>query len=404
MVKPEAISLEEARVWAEGSQRGIEKAEAGLAAFEEEHGETLEAINIEFEDAYNHPLVKTHDKKIRKVSKRVGEFKGYWADAHPVGDTKPSRDFGWADPILNLPKEGWRSYDCKPRTVDYVGPENYDEFIERADIADSIGQAAMMLHAHDGQPVVAIASYPKRITFEADPKPSGSRRKGYSDGRVDVNKTRVTVGHVGQSSDTPNLIVQSIQPTEKNERPFHPVRLQLADTVRGIVSAYGIGDEVIPPCRSSKFGRPKLLPFGRSRNFHGLTMGELQDSSPLIIDAPHSTAANYTFPETVTLHRPQQSTAGHGPGTQELTIMRDKYTPNYVATITDGTSEISVPAPRHDTLWLVGEKAIELCLASTLNEHMTAQEKSRGTDKALALITLELIERAREAGSREVAA
>jgi hypothetical protein len=188
---------------------------------------------------------------------------------------------------------------------------------------------------------------------------------------------------------------------ESAEESDRMPRLHMAEEVSGKVSDYSFPEKkrdlknrIIKPFywKNTFSGiADKSLPVGRSilGNF---SLSELRGNDLMVIEAPHATASDYEFPEQVLIHRPKQKLQ-RDPASVDQSIAI--FSPNdYESICLGGGEEIRLPAPRHDTFWLIGNRAIEANLEEAIRESTTQAQRDRGAHSALARVAEELIENA----------
>jgi hypothetical protein len=273
-----------------------------------------------------------------------------------------------------------------------------------------------MLHAANGQPIVSVASYPGALELKREGNDKLKRWRNpreYRFGRLASRKIRARVGLIDQVDTEPVL---SVQPTaEKDNRQSDlNLRLTMAGNLAGTVSAFGVPSDkqfkrslVYPSyyqTRGFRSDRWRNLPVGNSV-LGDFPLKQLRNHDLLVIDAPHRTAADYEFPEDVLLHRPKQRIAAEPPSCdQEIAVMPNKIIKGpdagtHEAIVIGENGAVSLPTYRHDTIWLVGVKAIETCLGIVIAENTAAENKRRGADRALLRATEDLVEQVANAAA-----
>ncbi len=364
-------SIEQTRQRVIDYEQDTAAAQAELQAFEEASGDSLQAIKSEFEDYDKHPLWQEYSQK-QVATKSPADVYRYWYHEEVEA-------IGWESKVL-FREAGPDKYGVE--LLDYGSPERsilptgVEEFDRRATIAEYLGEVATMLRDHRGEPIVSIASYPGSLRFK---KPEETKLKNeayaYTDGQVSqLPKTRTIVGAIDQPNREPVLTTQD--PNE--EDTSQGLRLTLASSVAGAVSAYSfpyskrqLKQQMSPPYYSYRSvvtdnWKYKKIPFGNSV-IGDFSLDQLRGHDLLVIDGPHRTADDHEFSDDILLHRPKQKVETDGLSRdQEIAVTPGKDAKVYEATIVSEDRKVSLPTLRHDTIWLVGAKAIEANLIDAI--------------------------------------
>lgn len=393
-----APGVEQAREQAATYEITASAAQAELQAFEAEHNAGLEAIQAEFEDYQKHPLWQEYNQKKLATRDPADTYGGvFWEEQRP--------SLGWKREVLyngvddsSTRHTRHRGRLNKGNPDQSILPLTVEEFDRRADIAERIGQVATMLRDHSGEPIVSIAGYSGSLAFEKTIKSKVGRADDrYTYGYVDgLPKTRAIVGNIGQADDEPVLTRQRYSEGDEER----DLRLKLADNVSGIVSAYSLPTSKRQTKRQTRlpyyrkqsyYSKQKTLPIGNSVD-GDLPLSHLRGRDFLIIDGPHSVAADYDFPESIAVHRPKQKIETDGGSRdQEVTVTPDKGVKVHEATVVSEDKEVTLPALRHDTIWLVGARAIRDNLREAVFDSTINTNGERGTDFAILFAVTDLI-------------
>lgn len=381
--------IEDARRQVAEYEQGTATARARLAEFNSANGGRLDAIRDEFEDYTNHPLWAEY----RELRDDTTQHAGPYMDWH--GEHADS--LGWEEAVLFY-GDGY-SYLSADKPDRSKLPLTVEEFDRRAAIAGHIGEVAAMLHDHQGEPVVSVAVYEGSLAFDPQKNPK-LRGHGFQAGRIDgLPKLRTIVGTIDQPTAEPIL---STTQDEGNNEP--ELRITMAGNVTGLAKSFSMPDDKgvlktdrvkMPSYVKTRelFGnKRKDLPFGKSVT-GDFPISELTGRDLMVIDGPHRTSADFDFPDGIRVYRPKQKIEKDSQTRdQEVAVRRSADSSHYEARIVSGAGEVWLPARRHNTVWLIGHKAIEAHLAGVVARLAPPESLRRGSDRAMLQVARDLID------------
>lgn len=399
------IDTEYARRKTTEYETGTVAAQAEFATFQEENGSRLAAIQSEFEDYSKHPLWMERTEKEAATERPAATYRR-WHDEE--GDL-----LGWKGLVL-LHGERYINYYHHAVKVEQAErsklPLTVEEFDRRAAIAKQIGEVATMLQDHQGEPVVSIAGYDSSLTLKTTSKwkskiDDSYSYRGYKNGKISrLSKTRVIIGAIDQPDSEPALELRS---SDDEKTTAQALRLTVANNLAGIVCAYSVPSDkrqlrqqITPPnarkVREFRENKTIDLPVGSS-TLGNFPFSQLVGRDLLVIDGPHRTAADYEFSDGIVPYRPKQKIEVGSQQTRDQEIIvtpppnAEKYGELYEATVISENGEVTLVAPRHDTIWLVGRKAIEANLEDAIRDATTGASRHRGTDQAILRAARDLV-------------
>ncbi len=396
--------IEETRQQVAEYEQVTTSAQTELEAFEAENGEKLEALKAEFEDYSNHPLWQEHNEKAAAIVQPREVYVRWHSDKlNESGDLD-----GWEATVIFHGEPAVYYGRFKPDDPERsMLPPSMAELDRRVTIAQHLGQVAAMLRDHAGEPIISIADYRSSLVLKTT---DGAKAKiddrygyyNYRDGRIDdITKTRVVIGSIGDTDGEP--VLELGDSNDERTTAGQELRIALANSVTGIVTAYSLPSYkaqlqrlITPPhvTKRREFRHYKFvdLPIGNIE-LNDMPFSEAIGQDLLVIDGSHQTVADYAFPDDVTVYRPKQKVERQQTRDQEIMMtVADGEERRYEATVVSAEGSVTLPAPRHNTLWLVGNEAIEKGLADGIFCNASPASRNRLTPPAILQAARDLVE------------
>lgn len=369
-------------------------------SFIKENKARLESIKAEFGDYYAHPL---YEQKEALEDKKDGLKDALF---RKIDEATPS--LGWETQVIfNYPHPGKNRHFIEDIGDDERIPATLAELNRRIGIAKDVGNVATMLRDNHAQPVVGVARVSSKIMMKA-----ANHDKLYSDyqrGQIfDIEKTRLIVGLIDQADNQPRFEAEHLKPGQERESV---TRLIVTEREIGITAAYDVptSHKFIKNhslkaygAKKSGVGHYRSRKIGRSVQ-GDFTIKQLRGKDLLVIDAPHNVASDCEFSEEILFHRPKQQIRRPSSlvSSQELRVINSPGDRTYNAEFISSSERYSLPAPRHDTIWMIGRDAIENYLGDAITDRTSQEQKWRKSDMSLRYAALDMLEIAEKTRDEE---